>query len=135
MSMFVHVCVDIHHGVIPSCLSGEAYIGQYCNQSGCHYRASHPYCPLMGFIKIGADQYWWVGEGVGGRGILYFIKMISPPVCSSGRRVFIHKVHPFTHANQHISQRDAEETAEPMRQYWGEITAGHLSSFFHLKTL
>lgn len=49
-------------------------------------------CPLMGFIKLGANQYWWAGRGgVVGGGILHFKTIISPPVCSA----FIHKVHPL----------------------------------------
>lgn len=67
-----------------------------------------------------------------GGGILHFNKMISSPVYSLGRRVFIHKVHPFNRINTQaaLSYLPTEEV-EPMRQYSGEITAGRKGSSFH----
>lgn len=65
-------------------------------------------------------------------GVLHFNKMISSPLYSSGRRVFIHKVHPFNriHTQGALSYLPTEEV-EPMRQYSGEITAGRKGSSFH----
>lgn len=99
----------------------------------------YPHGPLMGFIRIGANQYEWVDSGQWrcGWGILHFKTMISPPVCSPGRSVFIHKVCPFTqaraqkwaHKHMHmfykwlLSLKDAVKTIQPMREYFGEITA------------
>lgn len=123
-----------------SCLSGGKLILE-SNQSGCHYCVFRPYCTLMGFIKIGANQHWWVCEGVGGWGILHLNKMISPPVFSSGRRVFIHKVPPFTHASVQArahadrTNKSPNGKVEPVKQYSGEIIAGRQGSSFHLKTL
>lgn len=87
----------------------------------------------MGFIKTGANLS--LAGCMRGRlrgGILHFNKMISSPVYSSGRRVFIHKVHPFNriHTQAALSYLPTEEV-EPMRQYSGEITAGCQGSSFH----
>lgn len=121
------------------------------------------FCPMLPSVRLpllstsssltsnGIYEGWrqpaLVGGCCGGGVFSISNKMSSPPVCSSGRRLFIHKVHPFTHerahtytrthtdtrtCNWHVS-REMLETAVPKKSYSGEITPGCQASFLKKK--